>query len=175
MDPGMTKAELLATIEEEHAAWLALLAAIGEDRMLLPGAVGPDWTVKDAIAHLTAWREWSCARLDAGLRHAEPAPPWPTELDEDAPGGVDRINRWFYEAARDRPLAAVLRESEATWDRMAALTQALPHADLFDEGRFAWLGGAPLGAVVDGALGHLHEHVNLLAIQGWQAARGGAG
>jgi hypothetical protein len=175
MDPGITKAELLETVQAEHAAWLALLDAIGEDRMLLPGAVGPEWTVKDAIAHLTAWREWSCARLDAGLRHTEPAPPWPLALDEDAPGGVDRINGWFYDAARDRPLATVLRESEAAWERMTDLVHALPEADLLDEGRFAWLGGAPLGAVVDGSLGHLHEHVNLLAIQGWQVARGGAG
>jgi hypothetical protein len=170
----MTRAELLDIIEAEHAGWLALLAAIGEDRMLLPGAVGPDWTVKDAIAHLTAWREWSCARLDAGLRRAEPTPPWPPALDEDAPGGVDQINAWFYERARDRPLAAVLRESEAAWSRMADLVRALPEADLRDEGRFAWLGGAPLSAIVDGSLEHLREHIGLLAVLGWRVARGGA-
>jgi hypothetical protein len=172
MDALTTKAQLLETIQAEHTAWLALLDAIGEDRMLLPGADGPEWTVKDVIAHLTAWRTRTVARLQAGLRHTEPAPPpWPAELDEDAPGGVDQINDWFYQAARERPLAAVLRESEATWQEMADLVRALPEADLLAADRFAWLDGAPLVEVLNGSFEHLHEHIHMLAIQAWQALR----
>ncbi|HMA38394.1 MAG TPA: ClbS/DfsB family four-helix bundle protein [Chloroflexia bacterium] len=172
MDAGTTKAELLGILAAEHAAWRALLDAIGEDRMLLPGAAGPGWTVKDVTAHLTAWRERSCARLQAGLQHTAPAPPpWPAELDENAPGGVAQINAWFEQAARDRPLAAVLQESEAAWQQLADLVRALPEADLLEAGRFAWLGGAPLAAVLHASLAHLHEHIHMLAIQGWLAAR----
>lgn len=170
MDALTTKAELLETIQAEHSAWLALLDAIGEDRMGLPGAAGPEWTVKDAIAHLTAWRGRTVARLQAGLRHTDPAPPpWPAEFDEDGEGEVGQINDWFYQADRDRPLAEVLRESEDTWQQMADLVRALPEADLLAAGRFAWLGGAPLVAVLYGSLEHLHEHVHLLAIQAWRA------
>jgi len=173
MDAGTTKAQLLATIQAEHAAWQALLAAIGEERMLLPGAAGPDWTVKDIIAHLTAWRGRTVARLQAGLQQTEPAPPpWPAEFDEDTPAGTDQINTWFYQASRDRPLAGVLGESEAAWQQMAELVRALPEADLLEAQRFAWLGGAPLGpAVLNGSFAHLHEHIHMLAIQAWQATR----
>lgn len=173
MEAWTTKAQLLETTHAEHRAWMALLAAIGEDRMLLPGAAGPDWTVKDVIAHLTAWRGRSCARLHAGLHHTAPAPPpWPAEFDEDDPAGVEQINAWFDQANRDRPLGAVLRESEETWQQMADLVRALPEADLLDAHRFAWLGGAPLGpTVLNASFGHLHEHIHMLAIQAWRATR----
>ncbi|GAC1544139.1 MAG: hypothetical protein NVS2B7_18290 [Herpetosiphon sp.] len=167
----MTKSKLLETVQGEHAACLALLDAIGEERMLLAGAAGPEWAVKDVIAHLTLWRARSCARLRAALRHTEPAPPpWPDAFNEDEERGVERINAWCFEANRQRPLAAVLQESEAAWKEIAELVGALPEADLLEAHRFAWLGDAPLGpAVLDASFEHLHEHVHMLAIQGWLA------
>src|SRR5947209_4414007 len=130
MEAGTRKAELLATLEAEHAAWRALLEAIGADRMQWPGAAGLEWTVQDVIAHLTAWRGRTLARLQAGLAHTAPAPgPWPAAFDENDPAGVGQINAWFYQADRGRPLAAVLAESEASWQALADLVRALPEAD----------------------------------------------
>lgn len=168
MDALTTKAQLLETIQAEHTGWHALLDTIGEDRMLLPGAAGPDWTFKDVIAHLTAWRGRTIDRLRAGLRHTEPAPPpWPAEFDEDDPTGLEQINTWFYNANRDRPLAEVLRESEAAWQEMADLVRAMPEDDLLDPQRFPWMAGAPLGpTVLEGSFGHLHEE-HMPAIQAW--------
>jgi hypothetical protein len=171
MNERATKAELLQIIAAEHQAWQELLAAIGADRMMLLGAAGPDWTVKDVIAHLTAWRGRTIAHLRAGLAHADPAPPpWPDHLDEDAPGGVGRINTWFHDTDRPRPLADILRESEESWRQVADLVGAIPEADLCAAGRFAWMGGAPLGVgVLDPSFDHLHEHIHMLAVQAWAA------
>jgi hypothetical protein len=168
MDALTTKAQLLETIEAEHTAWLALLDTIGADRMLLPGAAGPDWTFKDVVAHLTAWRRRTIDRLQAGLRHTDPAPPpWPAEFDEEDDAGLEQINAWFYNADRDRPLAAVLRESEAAWQQMADLVRAMPEEDLLDPQRFAWTDGVPLGpTVLNGSFEHLHEE-HMPAIQDW--------
>ena len=173
MGATLTKTQLLETIQAEHRAWQELLAAIGEDRMLLPGAAGPDYTVKDVIAHLTAWRARTIDRLQAVLAHTEPVPPpWPAEFDENDKAGVEQINAWFDQANRDRPLADVLGESEAAWHQMTELVRALPEADLLEPQRFAWLGGAPLGAaLLTGSFEHLHEHIQMLALQGWQVAR----
>jgi hypothetical protein len=168
MDALTTKARLLETIQAEHTAWHALLDTIGEDRMLLPGAAGPDWTFKDVIAHLTGWRERTLAELQAGLRHTElPPPPWPAEFDEDDPAGLEQINTWIYQANRDRPLAEVLRESEDAWQQMADLVRAMPDDDLLDPQRFAWMGGAPLGpTVLNASFEHLHEE-HMPAIRAW--------
>jgi hypothetical protein len=174
MDALMTKAQMVAAIAAEHTAWQALLAAIGTERMEVPGAAEPDWTVKDVVAHLAAWRGLTCARLDAGRRHTEPAaPPWPADLEEDDAAGVDRINAWIYQTNRDRPLAAVLGESEAAWQEMADLVRATPEDDLLDTHGFTWLEGALLGpAVLNGSFEHLHEHMEVL--QAWLATLHGA-
>jgi hypothetical protein len=163
-----TKAQLLEAIQAEHTTWHTLLDTIREDRMLLPGAAGPDWTFKDVIAHLTAWRGRTLAELQAGLQHTEPAPPpWPAEFDEDDPAGLEQINTWIYDANRDRSLAEVLRGSEDAWQQMADLVRAMPDDDLLDPRRFAWMRGAPLGpTVVQSSFEHLHEE-HMSAIQAW--------
>ena len=132
-----------------------VVAEAGDARMEQPGSFG-EWTFKDLIAHLTGWRQTTAARLEAGLRDEEPVFPWPDHLDEEA--DLHEINRWFYETNRDKPLAAVLRESRETFERVERAIAALPEDDLLEPGRFTWLGGAALGpAVVRGTLGHYHE------------------
>ncbi len=177
MDVLTPKDEMLQIIAAEHAAWQALLAAIGEDRMALPGAAGPDWTVKDVVAHLTAWRRRSCDRMEAALAQTPLAPPpWPADPDEDSPDGTDRINDWFFQAARRQSLAEVLAESEAIWARLESLVRALPEAALQAPQPLAGVPDRPLGpAVLNGSLEHLHEHVGMLATQGWRQGRPAGG
>ena len=82
---------------------------------------------------------------------------------------LDEINRWFFETNRDKPLAAVLRESRETFERVERAIAALPEADLLEPGRFPWLGGAALGpAVVSGTLLHYREE-HEPAIRAWLA------
>ena len=146
------KAELLAQIDEETAVWERLLAEVGEERMLLPGA-GDDWTFKDVMSHLIGWRRRSLARLEAAQQGTAPPPsPWPADLDDE-----DAINAWIYEQNRERPLADVLAESREQFRRMRELTAAIPEDVLLDPNRFAWIKGWPLGAVVVNSFLHLHE------------------
>src|SRR5205809_1661617 len=106
MTEPRSKAALLELIERERGLWDDLVAEIGEDRMLQPGATG-DWSFKDVVAHLHGWRIVTLARLAAARDHSEPAAsPWPADLDENDEGDVDKINDWIYHANRDRPLDA---------------------------------------------------------------------
>jgi hypothetical protein len=148
------KAELLAQIDAETAVWERLLAEVGEERMLQPGATG-DWTFKDVVAHLIGWRRRTLARLEAARQGVDPPPPpWPAALDDEEP---EPINNWIYEQNRDRPLADVLAEAREQFRRMRELTAAIPEDALLQPGRFAWLEGWPLGAVVVNSFIHLHE------------------
>ena len=61
MSAPSTKAELLATMRRVRAEWNALMAAVGEARMGEPDVVGT-WSVRDAIAHLSAYERWTAAR-----------------------------------------------------------------------------------------------------------------
>jgi hypothetical protein len=149
-DGTTSKAQLLADLKTEQASWEALLHDIGEEHMTQPVAPG-EWSIKDIIAHLTAWRRRTVGRFQAALRHEPtPPPPWPSHLQND-----DEINAWFYAADRDRPLADVLRESRDVFAQLADTLGAFPEAELLDPTRFPWLEGEPLtGAAF---FGHFHE------------------
>ncbi len=154
-DDVSSKAQLQAVIWRMRADLERLVAEAGPTRMDLPGAAG-DWTLKDVIAHLTAWRWWSVARLEAAARDEVPVPTWEGDLDEEDDDDTERINQQFYEASRDRPVEEVLRDSRETLDRLEAALLALPEADLFAAGRYPWLGGYPAAAVVTGSAAHLN-------------------
>ena len=149
-DGTTSKAQLLADLQAEQAGWEALLRDIGEERMTQPGVAG-EWSIKDIVAHLTAWRRRTVGRLQAALRHEPtPPPPWPSHLQND-----DEINAWFYATDRDRPLADVLGESRDVFAQLADTLAAFPEAELLDPTRFPWLEGEPLtGAAF---FGHFHE------------------
>ena len=155
MEQLNSRAALLDAVRGLREELERVVAEAGEARMEQPCSFG-ELTFKDLITHLTGWRQATAARLEAGLRGEEPVFPWPAHLDEEA--DLDEINRWFFETNRDKPLAAILRESRETFERVERAIAALPEDDLLEPGRFPWLGGAALGpTVVRGTLGHYHE------------------
>src|SRR5215470_13057133 len=136
MPPTQTREDALAAFDAARREHQAFLATIPRERMTEPGATG-HWSVKDVIAHVTAWRSRTVARLEAAAAgQPEPPAPWPPELTEDDP-----INAWFYEQHRDEPLDAVLAAWDASFDRLRQLCVALPDDALFDPTYFPWLKG----------------------------------
>ncbi len=151
----MNKRELLDQIEQEQLRWTALLAEVGEEHMLQPGAMG-DWTFKDVIAHLNAWQQHSITLLEAAQRKQAPVPPpWPSNLDWDK--DQDQINQWVYMANWDRPLADLLQESRHQFEQLTGLIQMLPEADLFDPQHFPWTKERSLASTTFGHFDDEHE------------------
>jgi hypothetical protein len=149
---GLTtsKAQLLTDLQDEQAQWEALLGDIGEAHMTQPG-VGGEWSIKDIVAHLTAWRRRTVGRFQAALRHEPtPPPPWPPELPTD-----DEVNAWMYASDRDRPLADVLAESRAVFQQLVDTLSAFPETELLDPTRFDWMGDGPWNGAA--LFGHFHE------------------
>jgi hypothetical protein len=149
---GLTtsKAQLLSDLQDEQAQWEALLADIGEAHMTQPGVAG-EWSIKDIVAHLTAWRRRTVGRFQAALRR-EPTPPspWPSQLQTD-----DEINAWMHASDRDRPLADVLAESRTVFAQLVDTLSVFPEADLLDPPRFDWMGDEPWNGAT--FFGHFHE------------------
>ena len=82
----ISKQQLLAEMQSEQAAWLALLAEIGQEHMTQPEAAS-GWSIKDIVAHLSGWRRRTVVRFQAALDPTrDMTAPWPAELgalDED--------------------------------------------------------------------------------------------
>jgi hypothetical protein len=168
-----SKPALLEQIERERTFWEGLVAEVGEERMLEPGATG-DWTFKDVVAHLNGWRSKTLARLDAA-RHGQtpPLPPWPANLSED--DDTDEINAWIQQASRDKPLQEVLGEYQRSFQHMHDAVTALSERDLFESSRYTWLDGYSLATVISDSFGHLHEeHEPVLRAWLGQAKQSGA-
>lgn len=150
MSTSMNKARLLTELQDEQAAWEALLSSIDETRMTEPGVAG-EWSMKDIIAHLTGWRRRSVGRFQAALRHEPlPPPPWPSHLRTD-----DEINAWMVESNRDRPVSAVLQDDRAVFQQLVDTLSAFSEAELMDPHRFKWLEGESWSGAAFFA--HFHE------------------
>src|SRR5260221_1202803 len=123
MSMNGSKDQLLSALQNEQAGWKRLLDDIGEARMIEPGVAG-EWSIKDIVAHLTAWRRRTVGRFQAALRHEPtPPPPWPPQLPTD-----DEINAWMHASDRDRPLADVLAEPRAVFHYLVVSLSAFPES-----------------------------------------------
>jgi len=148
----MRRTELVQELNSEQQAWETLLAEIGHDRMEEAGVAGA-WSIKDVVAHLTAWRRRTVGRLEA-MAHGrpEPAHEWPAALHED-----DEINAWFHERDRDKSVRQTLDESRGVFEQLVSAIEKMPEDSLDHPERFPWMEGAPVtGATF---FGHFHnEH-----------------
>ncbi len=146
----MDKNQLVNTLHVERAAWEALLKQVGDDRMTIVGVVG-DWSIKDIVAHITAWEQRPVEWLAAARRGDKPTPaPWSPHLTED-----DEVNAWIFDANRKRPLADVLTESRHVHEKLMQGLESISEDELNDTARFSWLKGNSIG---DSIPGNSYEH-----------------
>jgi hypothetical protein len=148
------KDEVLRRIDDERAAWQALVAEVGPDRVEQPGAMG-EWTFRDLASHLTGWRSYGIARIEAFNRGEGDAPfPWPPTLTED-----DEINDWIREEDQGRPAQEVIAAHDATFPRLRAAIEAMDNAQLANLEALPWLEGQSLGEVIRSGsfFDHFHQ------------------
>ncbi|MEO5703768.1 MAG: maleylpyruvate isomerase N-terminal domain-containing protein [Candidatus Limnocylindrales bacterium] len=153
-----TKDVILAKIEADEAAWQALVADVPPARLDEPGPMG-EWSFKDLVSHLLAWRNRTITRLHAASNGApRPPAPWPATLTDDDP-----INAWFRDQDADRSADDLLADYAASFDRVAAAVAALsPDAFLAESetspGYFRWRDTA--GEIESDFSGHLNDHAD---------------
>ena len=147
-----TRDEQTAAIKADQQFWRDLAAEVGPDRYGEAGPMG-EWTFGDMAGHLLGWRNRTIARLEAAARgEADPAPPWPAELDDDDP-----INDWIRDNDADRRPVELVDAYTASYDRLIAALNALPEATLTDPEALAWVDEPLVGVSFTS---HLHdEHV----------------
>lgn len=154
----MDKPTLLADIRRTHAELDAAAAALTEPALLAeaPGMAG--WTRKDVLAHVEWWSDHSARVVDALLAGREPY------AREGEPFDIDVHNARVLAESRARSLDDVRRGEADAYRRVVAAVEAAPDTDLFEAGRFAWLGGEALAATVAADTSeHYSEHLPHLA------------
>jgi hypothetical protein len=154
------KKELVANLRTVLADWEALLADAGEADADAPRR-SDGWSIKDVIAHLMAWQQISIARLRAAELEAEPEyPSWLEGADPFyAEEHTDPFNARIRQTYHDRPWPTVYRAWKEGFSQFVELAQAVPEDRLFDAGRYPWLEGYALSAVLEGSFEHHREHL----------------
>jgi hypothetical protein len=152
----MSRARLLKSFEERWNDLLAAYAGLSEAEMTAPGVVG-NWSVKDLIAHVSAWEEESLKHVPAILAGRR------TPRYSAVYGGIDAFNATSVARDQDLPLAEVLGRRDRTHRRLLALIARLPDDALAGETRVR-------RRLRLDAYGHYPRHAG--AIRRWRELRG---
>jgi Protein of unknown function (DUF1706) len=137
---------LLETIAAARERKREFLALCDDSPPSEPGL----WTVKDHLAHLTAWRINLAQLLDAGRTGTE-AP----RMDDD----VQASNARVYAANKDKTAEAVKSNARAAYDRLEAAIAACSDEDLLKPHPRPRSAGVALWQAVPGHAHHLAEHL----------------
>ncbi len=164
MDDRLDKIKLLTTLRTERTRWETVLAEVGEAQMTQAGVEG-EWSVKDIIAHVTAYEAWIVARLDSALRGET------LRLEIDRLD-LEQRNARIFEENRNRPLQDVLAESQQVFQQLLKSVQALSDEDLTDPHRLEpfldplWTDGLPVWRCI-AADSYEHYSQHIPSIHAW--------
>lgn len=159
------KQTLLDLMELHRAAWDDLISQFSKDHLVEPGAIG-DWSVKDVIAHVAAYEDWTAEQMEA-TRQGEVV----SQEDFEAMGAegwydVDNRNGWLYAQMKDVPLEQVLAQSEQAFNRLLQAVDSTSDEDL--QVPQWWTNGR---ALIDTIPGQTYEHYDqhMDALKSWLA------
>jgi uncharacterized protein (TIGR03083 family) len=151
----MKRDELLAVLETARARLDAALDGLDPDELTVPGPVG-EWSVKDLLAHITAWDVDLLTNLGKFKRGQKPGR---TAWDSD---GIQAQNTAWHAELKDRPLERVVADFDSVHEQLLRQVRGLTDAEL--EAPADWLQGRPLFQYfVDHVVTHENEHAAELA------------
>ena len=154
----MNRDELTDALEAARAKLDAALDGLSAEELTAPGPVG-DWSVKDLLAHVTAWDVDLLTNLGKVKRGLKPGrTQWNTAL-------IQAQNEAWHTELLDRPLERVLADYDGVHTQVLKAAQSLSDAELAAPAD--WLQGKPLYKYfVDHIVTHEDEHG--LALAEWR-------
>ena len=149
----MDKGELIRRIESARRGWDELLAGVGDDLALQPGAEG-ELSAKDLVNHVT-WYEREVVRM-LRSRAMDGSGLW-------ALGPAER-NAAIHEQARDVPLEDVRAESARVFEELIEQLRLLPDEAYSDASMFAnmprdWV---PWELIAGNTIWHYPDHMGAI-------------
>jgi hypothetical protein len=154
-----SKQDMLDLIHNEWQALKAVLDPVGPEMMVRPG-VESSWSVKDILAHISAWEKLMIQWLEESLRGETPQRPSPGESWDE----LDFFNEQLYQDNKDKKLDDVLHEFHEVHQNGVKIVETMKESDLFDPDRFAWRAKDPIWHLVAGNTWmHYMEHREVIS------------
>jgi hypothetical protein len=155
--------ELVSALQSAGDELEALIKQVGEARLAEAG-VSEAWSVRDILAHITAWQERILAWAVALDTNSQPTPaPWSRDWSEE------KINEWIFENNQNRSPVEVLTRWREVQAAVLDFARTAAEADLFER-KPEWLNG---NSIADSMPGNSYEHIRQHAetIRTWLATR----
>ncbi len=155
----LEKSALLAHIRASYDRFQARLAPLSEAQLTAEGALGT-WSIKEVLAHLTAWHQIGVKFYQAVAQGRQPP------LEEEPEGDVDHVNAILIEPFRAQSLTQVQAAFRTAYQQVVAAVESLSEADLFEADRFPWMDRHALWeGIAYNTFAHYDEHGPV--IQAW--------
>lgn len=136
-----TKAELLQAAANELERLLATVATVAEADREQPGAC-EGWSVKDLLAHLSAWHSLFLTWEAEGSAGGTPAMPAPGYTWTDTPA----LNAAIYEKTAGDSWAEVNSRLRTSHAQVITVIKRYDAVELFAKRRITWTGSTSLGS-----------------------------
>jgi len=160
-----SKHELLGILQAEKSRLEIIVGRLTEAQLLEPG-IEDNRSVKDLLAHITAWEQRMINWLNESVAGLVPQRPAPGMTWDD----LDRLNEQTFLENKDKALTEVMSASATSYAQALRRVQEMTDQDLFDGARFAWREGDPLWHMVAAnTWWHYKEHRE--QIEAWLSDR----
>jgi hypothetical protein len=180
MDPPKTKSELLHAIEVGRREWDTVLSQIDEQYLSEQGVEGI-WSVKQIVAHVAGYEEWTAAFLNdrlnpsTGILTAHDAfwqeqldvyrqnhPDFPAHMNETDDDQTNAVVVAFYDQYTAHE---VLEREQQAYQQLLSATQAMSDSQLMEPGT---VGKRSIMEILPNQC-YDHYQTHLPAIQRWLA------
>ena len=163
--PG-SKTELLERMRAGREEWDALIAQIPDSARTEPALAG-GWSVKDLIAHVAAFENWTAAQIRAANEGRAPADRELYGVEEvtvDPEGwDLDRENAAIYARYKETPLAEVMTFSSQAFADLITAVAAVSDEDFARSGAQTWTGDRTLLEIIpEQCYAHYEQHAGEL-------------
>ncbi|HKH84827.1 MAG TPA: ClbS/DfsB family four-helix bundle protein [Gemmatimonadales bacterium] len=160
----ISKTELLERMRAGREEWDALIARIPDSARTEPALAG-GWSVKDLIAHVAAFENWTAAQIRAANEGRAPTDRelyGVEEITVDPEGwDLDRENAAIHARYKETPLSEVMTFSSQAFADLVAAVEGVAEEDVGRTGAQAWTGDATLVQIIPGqCYAHYEQHAD---------------
>jgi len=162
--PPGSKTELLERMRAGREEWESLLAQIPDSARTEPTLAG-GWSVKDLIAHVAAFENWTAAQIRAANEGRAPTDRELYGVEEvtvDPEGwDLDRQNAAIYAQYKEMPLTEVMTFSSQAFADLVAAVEAVADEDFARTGAQTWTEDRTLLEIIPGqSYAHYEQHAD---------------
>ena len=157
-----SKQALLSDIVEQHGALSSLIDSVPADRRSEAAVWGDGWSIRDLVAHLSAWHEMFLRWYGEGAQGARPELPAPGYGWNQTP----ELNRAIWKKHKDRVWEDVWADFERGYEEILGIAEGLTEEELLEPGAYAWTGKNPLRTYL-GANTASHYRFGIKVIKRW--------